>query len=521
MNRIIWVDLEDQEVEVRKVESIKRKKAADQYDIADPFFQEDEDKGTDVLACEYQHFFCLAGESVQGLEKKKEELGGETKNKKEKRESTRQGFMDDKEVLLASLSERPLADLPEQARQLLVLEILTAQEPSLSGLLADVRESQSKQKDQNGVALMSKERLAMIEAELTRIFTEEYLVAIGETTKTESAELLDIIKGIIAAQKAEIDLKEPNDPTEAKYAKLVFDDSFIELLSQYTDKEYLLFYLNLYLSNKKRVLEYTVKKAIFQQLQELFPSTYGSVGSIGKKISSYNLKRKNKKAAATTTSTTPGNTKSSPTKPTTSKTQTSTKSATPNNTDSLPATNSSATNSVSTNSTATTDNNTDALPTTLSNPQTTLSDSPTTANPQTTLSNPIQTNTNSIQTTTNSDDEPITTPSTPTLPTPTLPPTSSPYHSTPSRPNSPPSNPTPSSAPMSHERDVPLHQLLSSLDDPTLSSEESDLEGANTKRVKLEDNDEEDEEDEEKDGAGGSDSGLGDTQQYETLDLNE
>ncbi|KAI5188600.1 hypothetical protein NECID01_0213 [Nematocida sp. AWRm77] len=284
--RVVHVDLAQKEVELQSTSKQKKRKTADTYDTNDPFFQEDEAVGPEHAECQYENFYCVSGEKMLSIvEKKREEKKEEHKIKKEKRESTRQKFLEEKEELLASIKAGDVSetDFGESAQKLVVLEILTAQDAKPETLLQAAEES------------LAKDQFEKISPLIKQSFTKESVEHILEKAVGESQALQEEIKEEIEKEKQKVEELEAEDPTDAKYAKLQFDAAFIEKLCQYTDKEYLVIYFNMYLSGKKRVLEYGIKKNIFCQLQSFFPSTYGSNGSLGKKIASHVLKKRNRK----------------------------------------------------------------------------------------------------------------------------------------------------------------------------------------------------------------------------------
>ncbi|OAG29459.1 hypothetical protein NEDG_00592 [Nematocida displodere] len=292
MNRVICVDLKEEEVEIRTVEKQKKRKAPDQYDVDDPFFQEDEEVEVDAIECKYENFFCVSGETALQLEKKKEEKKEDvSKIRKEKRENIRHGFVADKEELLASFSEIEESSLAAAVRRLVVLEVLTEQDPAKDRLFAALS------------PLAAPSTHSRLRALIDAFFSHEELQKVLDETAVQSKGLIEKIKEGVEEEKLRVEEAFPNDSTETKYAKIHIGKSLMENCTLYTECEYLIYFVSLYMGGKKRVLEYPIKKAIFSQIQELFPSTYGSSGSIGKKIASHILKAKHKKGAEHTQAT--------------------------------------------------------------------------------------------------------------------------------------------------------------------------------------------------------------------------
>lgn len=281
-NKVIHVDLAQKDVEVHAVEKSRKRKIADEYDVNDPFFQEDAVPDVEHTECKYENFYCIAGERLVPADKKREKKK-EHKIKKEKRESTRQKFQDEKDELLGLLGGMTAAELEESLPKLAILEILTAQEVSPAAFLSAI------------AAQVDSEQFKRVKPLAEQLLTKEAAGAVLEQAVRESQALQAEIKAEIETERQRADELFPDDPTDGKYGRMQFDEQFIEKLCQYTEKEYLVFYFNLYLAGKKRVLEYGVKKNIFCQLQSFFPASYGNIGSLGKKIASYIVKKRNKR----------------------------------------------------------------------------------------------------------------------------------------------------------------------------------------------------------------------------------
>ncbi|KAI5190039.1 hypothetical protein NEMIN01_0824 [Nematocida minor] len=271
MHTIKIVSFDEKEVEIREKEMKTKKRVVDAYDMEDPFYQEDEAVAT--FECKYKNFFCLSGESL--VERKKEEK--EEKAKKEKKETSRERYLKQKQEKLEEYTAAP-EDADRIIKELVTLEILTAQEPSRDTLLDEiVKVKPGEDREKTGAKideLMSKEGLQ----NLLKEAEEECKKIVGEIE-------VEIKKKIEeSAEKETVD-------ESSKITQLSFDDDFLEKLTKYTEIEYLCFFIKLFLAGKKRILEHKVKKNIVKMLQEVFPVEYRS-SSLGKKIASYVIKKR-------------------------------------------------------------------------------------------------------------------------------------------------------------------------------------------------------------------------------------
>lgn len=273
MNSVVTVDFAEKEVEIKKKEVKKKKRVVDTYDMEDPFYQEDEIVNT--FECRYDNFFCLSGESH--IERRKDEAEQkeerDERSKKEKKETTRERYLQQKQEKLEEYSTAQ--DEPEKKRvvkELVILEVLTAQEPSASRLVEEMmRASPNANKLE-------------VEKTVENLMGTKGLEKLQDETEIRTAEITQQIK-----QELQRRIDRAAESPEGR--QLQFDDELFDLLVEYTEVEYLLFYIKLFLAGKKRILEHKVKKNIVKNLQELFPVEYRSV-SLGKKIASYIIKRR-------------------------------------------------------------------------------------------------------------------------------------------------------------------------------------------------------------------------------------
>ncbi|KAI5137045.1 hypothetical protein NEAUS06_2077 [Nematocida ausubeli] len=268
MHSVIVVNFSEKEVEIKNKEVKKKRRVVDVYDVMDPFYQEDEEVNT--FECKYENFYCLTGESA--VERRKEaEIEYEEKLRKDKKETARERYVKQKQEKL----EEYAASSPEGRAAVLdkiaILELVTTQELDAKSLAEEV------------VNKCPDENIKELEKVLTKTFSKEGMEemyakaeekknALGEEVKVES---LKRIKKDEATGRPEIQ----------------FDPKFLDLLVKYTDVEYLMFYIKLFLSGKKRILEHKVKKNAIRALHEYFPVECRSM-SLGKKIASHVIKKR-------------------------------------------------------------------------------------------------------------------------------------------------------------------------------------------------------------------------------------
>ncbi|KAH9386918.1 uncharacterized protein NEMAJ01_1814 [Nematocida major] len=262
MDEVIPVDMAEREVEIRPKEAQKRRKVTDAYNVEDPFFEEDKVVG--AFECTYRNFYCLSGEAPEnfGVERERKEAS----EKKEKREISRERYQIKKMEALEKCHSVGPEEVDSFARDLVVLEVLTSQDLSAESLLEEVKEK--------------------IPGGNPRLFEgirhwmgESGLRKIQDGAEAQEREALERVKEEISRRVK-----------EKKEEKIVFDDELLDVLAGYVEVQYLLFYVRLFSSGKKRVLEHKVKKNIVKELQEVFPVGCRSA-SLGKKIASYVTKK--------------------------------------------------------------------------------------------------------------------------------------------------------------------------------------------------------------------------------------
>ncbi|KAI5171298.1 hypothetical protein NEFER03_0657 [Nematocida sp. LUAm3] len=275
MNRVIEVDLEQREIEVRKTEKQKKKRSQDAYDINDPFFQEDEEVQVEAYTvdCEYRNFRCIG----EGEEEKRREEPKESVKKKEKREITKHLYEEDKLKAIEEINKQE-PNLDKLIEKIVIYDVITSLEPNKDVLLQQVKEKTDESLHKR------------IEELIEDFYMENHLKKVAEKKKQKNQVILEDVKERIDEIKQDMDAKNPENP--GRYENLTISDEFIQVLADFTENEYIFFYINLYLTQKKRVLEYAVKKGIFQQLQEYFPDSSMLSGSLGKRISLYLLKKR-------------------------------------------------------------------------------------------------------------------------------------------------------------------------------------------------------------------------------------
>jgi len=281
MNRVVLVDLEDKEATIGEEEKQKRRKTSERYDSEDSFYEEDEKPEKGETDCRYENFYCVQGDSLAPAERRSEGRDEKSEKKKEKREIIREKFVDEKEKLVRELESVPESRIEEVIERLVVLEVVTEQEPSAEMLVRSIRET-------------TEQAYNTTEDIVRRTFAKERLEKIVESVKKEIEAIEEEIKRCIGENESASSMgQEGGTGGDAEgSSKIKFNDSFMEILSNYTDREYIVFYMNLYLSGKKRVLEHSVKKNIFINLRKLFPPDIREkVMSLGKKIAVHFLKK--------------------------------------------------------------------------------------------------------------------------------------------------------------------------------------------------------------------------------------
>ncbi|KAI5143341.1 hypothetical protein NEPAR06_1771 [Nematocida parisii] len=268
MHAVTIVDLSKKEVEIKKKEVKKKRRIVDVYDITDPFYQEDEEVTT--FECRYENFFCLSGDAP--AEKKKEAEGeSEEKTKKDKKETARERYAKQKQDRLEEYSEVPSDQKAKALKELAVLELLTAQEPAAKDLVDAI------------MGLYPNENKEEIKNIIEKVLSKEGMEGIfAEAEKTKKELSNEIQPEILKRVKK-------NEVTDAQ--EIQFDNELLDLLVRYTDVEYLIFYIKLFISGKKRILEHKVKKNAVIALQELFPAECRS-SSLGKKIAMHVIRKK-------------------------------------------------------------------------------------------------------------------------------------------------------------------------------------------------------------------------------------
>ncbi|KAI5180398.1 hypothetical protein NEOKW01_0702 [Nematocida sp. AWRm80] len=276
MNTIISIRPTEKEVQVREIKREKRRKEIDKYDTDDPFYQEDEEVFIEVFKCDYDNYYCYAGDVVEGSQREEKE---ETKPKKEKKENIKEGFLLYREESIHFLLSAEESQLDKIVEDLVIADIVTSQAPNKTDLLNEIQPE------------LSPEKYKAIESIINNKYTYKYLQKYLEGVTEEKTEILARIKEEIEREKERIDKEETGDP-ETRYSKIHLNNTLLDLLSLYSEKEYIIYYVSLYISGKKRVLEHALKKQIFMELLRLFPAGFGANGSLGKKIASYALKKR-------------------------------------------------------------------------------------------------------------------------------------------------------------------------------------------------------------------------------------
>jgi hypothetical protein len=306
----------------------KRRGGHEDYDYDDPFIDEEEtDSEAANIELRVENFFCLAGEhgpekppekrSREKRARKKEDPADEEhQRKREKRETTRARTMEETARILGGMKEKDVLKGEKEIERVCIGEIVANTEIGKEGLVQRISESLGPEHPlQKAVEnLVEKyvdhkyieEKKAVLEkkSEGLKEKIRERIKEKMERNVREQAEEKSV-EGVESAETQEegggekagdkVGEKDADGSGEAEM-RFSFNEEFYELLLEYTENEYILYYLGLYLAGRKRVLEFTVKKSIFQKLQDLFPSGYRLNGSLGKKITSYRNRKKMKRS---------------------------------------------------------------------------------------------------------------------------------------------------------------------------------------------------------------------------------
>lgn len=275
MHTVKTVSFSEKEVEIREKEVRSKKRTVDAYDMEDPFYQEDE--AINAFECSYKNFFCLSGENH--VERKREESEEkDDRMKKEKRETTRERYLQEKQEMLEEYASNPKEALSVFIKRLVTLEILTAQELRKDVLLEKVEKANP--------SVNKEEASTWIDEYISR----DGLEALQKEIEDRSRNMLSELKGSID-EKIDENIRMNQEDGNVHPKQIKFDEEFLNRLKNYTDTEYLLFYIRLFLGGRKRILEHKVKKNIIKELKEIFPVEYRS-NSLGKKIASYIVKKR-------------------------------------------------------------------------------------------------------------------------------------------------------------------------------------------------------------------------------------
>lgn len=272
----------------------KKRHTADAYDYEDPFIEADEEQRYEEAECRVENFFCLAGEEApegpardrdRSKRAKREERSQEKKEekerhgaRKEKREATRRKIIAEEADALSGMKALAEPEIEKEIEKVCLYEVVAT--PGVKE--EEVADKLVEAVDQSMVSR------AFVESRVAAYMSHSHLRSKASELAGASQQLLGKVK-----ESIDFNIKEQIGSKELGEEELSFnfDDAFYDAMCTYTENEYLVFYINLYLAGKKRVLEFTVKKNIFQKLQELFPSNYKIAGTLGKKITSYMMKK--------------------------------------------------------------------------------------------------------------------------------------------------------------------------------------------------------------------------------------